>query len=275
MTKSFNVAVVGESSVGKTSLIKKFLDPAHEVTPANPDSYWDYQDPAENAQKTLKVKGESVQLNLMEVSGSKGRMSNHYELMTAVRTADLVLFCFSAANQWTLNGMTYSINHALQSASTTPKVKVSKSRFSRKSSTPKAEEANKGKRNIPVVAVQLFSEVGDLADAEATLKPFTDTLLRASALKNEGIEEVFKTCAEVLLSQPKAAAVPQEEEEKKADSEKKEEAAPAEVPKEKEGLAGLWGKLKAKFLTGEKQEAKAASTEQQTQDTPADVAPVA
>jgi len=77
---SYNVLLVGESSVGKTSLIKKFLDPTHTVTPRNPDSYWDQQEAPVNASKKVNVDGKDVQLELNEVAGSKGRMSNYYDM---------------------------------------------------------------------------------------------------------------------------------------------------------------------------------------------------
>ena len=88
---NYNVLLVGESAVGKTSLIKKFVDGSHEITARTPESYWDHQDAPTNVVKSVKVAGKDVKLDINEVAGSKGRMSNYYEMMQQGALGELLL----------------------------------------------------------------------------------------------------------------------------------------------------------------------------------------
>lgn len=188
-------------------------------------------------------------------------------LSSSLSPADLVLFCFSAANEWTLSSLEHSVSHAIKERqSAAPKKKAS--RFKKASPTPTPTNTDK-KAPLPLIAVQLFSERGDLPQAKAMLAPHTKTILKASALEGYGINEVFQACAEALVANEKehlsASSAPS------ADVPAGEETpAVVVVSKEKEGIAALWGKLMAKFVSGKGGEEAAL-----VQQTPVDAAPVA
>ena len=82
---SINILLVGEAGTGKTALIKKFNDPNYTFTPIGEADYWSYQAAPETLTKEIVINGQKVTLNINEVAGSRGRMGNHYEIMTAVK----------------------------------------------------------------------------------------------------------------------------------------------------------------------------------------------
>jgi len=94
MVKTINVVVLGESSVGKSTLIKKFQDSGAEVTPQDPNAYWDWQQSPTSAKKEVTFNGNSYSLEVTEVPGSKGRMSNHYEVRQQASTGEPPLSSF-------------------------------------------------------------------------------------------------------------------------------------------------------------------------------------
>jgi len=241
MKDSYNVVLLGEAGVGKSALINKFADPNYTFTPSvDYDYYWSYQANPSEFSKKMNVNGQSMTLNFSEVAGSKGRMSNYYEVMNAAKTADCICYCFSGDNEWTLNSYQHTLDIAFRDNTTTT---TTRSRRNKKQKTQTQQTAPQV-GSIPIILIQTKSEKGSIQAAKVISKDKNYPLLEVSALEGTNIEECFKLISEAIFSSKKQQQPQQVKEENTSATETKTEATLS--PKAKE--SSIWNKLMTKFL---------------------------
>jgi len=248
MKDTFNVVLLGEAGVGKSALINKFADPNYTFTPVvDYDYYWSYQANPSEFSKKMSVNGQNITLNFSEVAGSKGRMSNYYEVMNAAKTADCICYCFSGDNEWTLNSLQHTLDIAFRDNTNT--TASNRSRKSKKQKTQTTPTQTPQAGSIPVILIQTKSERGTIDAAKNLSKEKTYPLVEVSALEGTNIEQCFKVISEAVISSSSSKKQvqqpqPQVKEETPSIPETKTEIPVSNKVKEN----NIWSKLMTKFL---------------------------
>lgn len=258
--KRFNILFLGEASVGKTILLEKFADPSFTFTPAEEDSYWGSQ--MEPFERTIPVEvdGQVVELGLKEVAGSRGRMGNTWEVMTAVKNADCIAFCFNEV-AWSLQSLDHTIRTCQRGLGQKEKKVVKQSKIkslvssNKTSSAPTEQE--EGKAMPPIVLINLRADKGENPGAKETAEKQGLPLITTSALNNQNVREAFELIARTMLAEEEKKEEKKREKKEKKEREEREakEASKREVKEVKEEKGFLF-KLKAKVLGTEKKEVK-------------------
>jgi len=253
-----HVLVLGEAGVGKTALVEKFGDASKTIQAATleteDDFFWDYQAQPSVSHKDLKVDGAKVKLHITEVSGSRGRMGNYFEVMQAAREAHVVVFCYNASYPWSLTSLEHTLS-VVERGRNPPAKKAKGEKKTKGGETQKVPM----KKPLPCILVQAKTDLVDNDEGEKLAKQKNIPLVKVSSPSNSGVQEVFEQAARAFLQ---TKTEPQE----KATQEKK-----AASSSKKEELTSTWQKILAKFLGTEKQDAKV----KQEANPQNDVAPVA
>lgn len=174
-----NIVFIGETDAGKSSLIKKYMNPSAVISNSiSPDHYWRVA-PNSPQHFNLEVDGQHFDLTINEVSGSRGRSSNYYELRTACAKADLIVYCCSTSNKWSLRNVDY-INNIIQS--------------------PGKNKQNEQVRNIPYIVVETCMDL-PLHESNAKEVALHNGVkyVACSAVTGENVSLVFETIAKTLV----------------------------------------------------------------------------
>lgn len=91
-TDSLRILVLGEAGSGKSSFIKKFMDPSAKLEPLTDDNYWNYQ---EESHLTHYTTPSGQKVIFCEIPGSRGRMSNYMSLYSVLGHVDVIVNCHS------------------------------------------------------------------------------------------------------------------------------------------------------------------------------------
>lgn len=190
MKSEYNVVFLGEADTGKTSLMRTHLDSSFSITKPTTEErnrsgmfgFWGSQYPAFNSSETKTTpSGKKVKINYKEVMGSRGRMSNYHEVFSAMKTADLVVYC--ASNQWHLRTMNWNV---LKSTNKT-------SMENQKKNFPHYNVHEK--LVCPTVLVQTQFDLKSSKDFASNVKSTAETYqieyIQTSALNKTNVEETF------------------------------------------------------------------------------------
>ncbi len=197
MVRISKVVFLGDAGAGKSSIIQKYVNPSTVIESAASDYFWDSPASDNSQNLTIAVDGQKVEIEIQEVSGSRGRMSNYYEISMACAKADLVVYCCSTNNKWTAE----SIDHIMTVANGSGKKK-------------------KQQKNIPYIMVETRIDLPQeehVSNTKEQADKRSATYLSCSALSGENIPHVFEVIGRTVLQieAAKAAKSAETEAEKK------------------------------------------------------------
>lgn len=145
MLDEINVVIVGDANIGKTALLTRACD-GNFSTDEKKDSPMFWMGTPSSASTSVKVGDKTLKVNISDVPGSRGRMSNHFEQYAAFRSADVVVHAFEPSNTWGLNSTQYSVKGFDGFMSGQEKVLADMSESERaeaRKRTPKVEKSKK------------------------------------------------------------------------------------------------------------------------------------
>ena len=188
MKNEFKVVFVGEYDTGKSELINYIspLDSADSNNKNNHD-YWSKVNSVRQAQVN-NSNGDSIKLNIHEVSGSRGRMSNYYTLINETHNADLIVYCFRRDKPWSISS--YSRVMSMANA---------------KGKKEKETDQKLKKPDTPYIFVETFIDTKTSAEnfskVESVLNEKKEIpLVQCSNFTHKNVDLVFTTIADCLCN---------------------------------------------------------------------------